>query len=495
MLSVVERGDRVLDVGCGPGTFAIECARRGASVGAVDINPEMLYAGELAAKREKLEGNVNFQQKGATELDFKPASFDVVVFSLSMSELRDVEQRVAVNSAFDLLRPGGKLVVADEVVPEGLARKLWYHLRRTLLLAITFIITRATTRPVREIEEKFRSGGFDIERTEQYERGSLKLVVGARREARPAPEVLSAFRLSAWAEALGEVYSYLTLSFKAVPMRTGLYRVGAPGKDSPVLVTANFLLTFTQLRKHLRGIDCYVLVIDSRGINVWCAAGKGAFSAEEIANSLRATRAGEIVETRKLILPKLAANGVKYRNVRRLTGWDAVFGPVYARDLPEYLHGGCVASEGMKRVRFDLVDRSWVAPPFALFVAFGFLAPLLVLRDLYSPMIPAIALAAGLIFPVAFYILPTSLFFKKGLTLGLIGALAAGAILLTGGAPAKEIVQWTLIIVGITLFVAMDFSGMSPVSNYSRIREEYYVAAPLLGLIIAGYAAVSFFWR
>jgi len=128
-------------------------------------------------------------------------------------------------------------------------------------------------------------------------------------------------------------------------------------------------------------------------------------------------------------------------------------------------------------------------------VTFWFLVPLLIFRHLYSPVIPALALAVGFVFPAAFHLLPTNRFFKKGLVLGLIGAAVAAAFLLATGAPAKEMIQWALIIVGMTVFVAMDFSGMSAVSNYSRIKEEYYVVVPLLGIIIVGYVAVSFLWR
>ncbi len=210
---------------------------------------------------------------------------------------------------------------------------------------------------------------------------------------------------------------------------------------------------------------------------------------------MRATRVGEIVETRTLILPKLSANGVRYRDVKRLAGWEAVFGPVYARDIPEYLNNGMVNSDHMKKVRFDFYERLRVSVPFAFFVALLLVLPLLVFRNLYSPMIPVIALAVGLIFPVAFYALPTDYFFKKGLVLGVVGATGATMLLLHSGAPAKEIVQWALIIVGMTVFIAMDFSGMSPVSNYSRIKKEYYVVVPLLGLIVISYIAVSFLWR
>jgi len=495
ILSFIEEGDRVLDVGCGPGSFALECARKGARVDAVDVNPQMLYTAELAARKEGLEDRIRFQQASATELEYEKGVFDVIVFSLSLSELRDVEQWVAMNSAFEFLKPGGKLIVADEVIPAAFVSKIWYHLRRMLLLAITYLVTRTSTKPVHGMEEKFRTCGFDIIQNKSYEGDSLKLVVGNRQEQKPIPLVLSPNRLSEWAEVLGEIFSYLTLVFKAVPIRTGLYRFGNPSKDSPVFVTANYLLTFTSVKKHFRGLDCYLLVIDTRGINVWCAAGEGNFSAEEIHNSIRATRVGDIVETRRLVLPKLSANGVRHHDVKRLTGWKAVFGPVYAHDIPEYLSNGYVNTDSMKRIDFGMKERLRLAPPFALFVGGLASLPLVIFPNLYSSMIPVIAFAAGIVFPVAFYLLPTDQFFKKALVLGLIGAAAATVFLLFGGAPLKEIIQWGLIIIGLTLFVAMDFSGMSSVSNYTRIKQEFYVVVPLLGLIVISYIVMSLLWR
>jgi 2-polyprenyl-3-methyl-5-hydroxy-6-metoxy-1,4-benzoquinol methylase len=494
MLSFVKPGQRVLDIGCGPGAFAVECARKGATVEAVDINPAMLYAANLAAKQANVESKIQFKQASACSLEAERGAFDVVVFSLSMSELREVEQWVAMNSAFDFLKPGGKLIMADEVVPDALIAKAWYLLRRTLLLAITYLITRTATRPIREMEEKFGECGFEIERVETYESGSLKLVVGSRLERRPFPPLLLPDRLPQWLEMLGIIGSYLSLPFKSVPMRTGLYKIGNPNKNSPALVTANYLLTFTSVRKHLKELDCYLLVIDTRGINVWCAAGEGNFSAQEICNSLSATRAGEVVAHRKLILPKLSANGVRYRDVKRLSGWDAVFGPVYARDIPEYLNASATRSDHMERVRFDFSERLRLSVPFALFVAFWLVLPLVFFRHLYSPMVPLIGLAVGLAFPAAFYILPTGQFFKKALSLGVVGSLAAGLYLLSAGAQARDIVQWSLIIVFLTTFISMDFSGMTPVSNHSRIREEFYVVIPLLAMIVISYIGISLLW-
>jgi len=55
----------------------------------------------------------------------------------------------------------------------------------------------------------------------------------------------------------------------------GLYRIGTPDADSPVLVTANYKLTVDALRRRLTGLDLWILVLDTKGVNVWCAAAKG----------------------------------------------------------------------------------------------------------------------------------------------------------------------------------------------------------------------------
>ena len=70
----------------------------------------------------------------------------------------------------------------------------------------------------------------------------------------------------------------------------GLYAVGNPSADSPVLVSANYKLSFDRLRRELGGLDLWIMVLDTRKINVWCAAGKGTFGTEEIVGRLEANR-------------------------------------------------------------------------------------------------------------------------------------------------------------------------------------------------------------
>ena len=97
----------------------------------------------------------------------------------------------------------------------------------------------------------------------------------------------------------------------------GLYRVGRPGQDSPVLVTANYKLSFDSLRSELRGIDAWLLVLDTQGVNVWCAAGKGSFGTDELIRQIQAVGLSEVVTHRRLIVPQLGATGVAAHEVHR----------------------------------------------------------------------------------------------------------------------------------------------------------------------------------
>ena len=91
--------------------------------------------------------------------------------------------------------------------------------------------------------------------------------------------------------------------------------MGSPSPDSPVLVSANYKLSFDVLRRSLAGIDAWILVLDTKGINVWCAAGKGTFGTEELLRRIAAVRLGEVVSHRRLVLPQLGAPG-SFRTAR-----------------------------------------------------------------------------------------------------------------------------------------------------------------------------------
>lgn len=143
-----------------------------------------------------------------------------------------------------------------------------------------------------------------------------------------------------------------------------LIRVGHPGRDAPVLVTCNYDFTVRRVLRALEGQDAYLLVAPTRGINVWCSAAGGLFTAHQVISILRTTRIGERVDHRRLILPQLSATGVERKLIEERTGWHVVFGPVYARDLPAYLAMNR-KTNAMRQVSFPLLDRLEMAVAWA----------------------------------------------------------------------------------------------------------------------------------
>ena len=114
----------------------------------------------------------------------------------------------------------------------------------------------------------------------------------------------------------------------------GLYRLGNPDKESPVFVSANYTLSFDALRSALKGINSYILVLDTHGVNVWCAAGKRTFGTRELLRRIEAVKLGEVVSHRKLILPQLGASGVAAHEIKKYSNFTVEYGPVRAEEVP-----------------------------------------------------------------------------------------------------------------------------------------------------------------
>jgi ferredoxin len=151
------------------------------------------------------------------------------------------------------------------------------------------------------------------------------------------------------------------------PCKTGLIKIGNPGRDAPVFLTCNFRLTVERVRRALKGMDAYLLVANSKGVNVWCAATGGLFTNHDVVSVLRTSGIEALVDHRRVILPQLAATGIESRVVRRKTGWNVVWGPVYAASIPAFFHGGMKKTASMRTVRFPWTERlemavSWAFP-------------------------------------------------------------------------------------------------------------------------------------
>jgi hypothetical protein len=288
-------------------------------------------------------------------------------------------------------------------------------------------------------------------------------------------------------------------------VKPGLYALGAPLASAPVLVTGNYKLTLDEVRSSLGGTDAWVLVVDTRGINVWCAAGKGTFCAAEVARMVGETRLAEVVEHRRLVLPQLSAAGVAAHEVKEACGFRVTFGPVRAADLPAFLAAGMKADAAMRKVTFDLRDRVVLAPAElnvawdrrALMAYAGILAVSAIGRDGVSlrrglrdgaPVIGAawLALAAGGgLTPVALPWLPGRSFSLKGAVAGGILATAAAA-LGRGLSPAARLALLAGV-PAVSSYAAMNFTGSSPITSPSGVEYEMRRALPLqaAGAVVA----------
>jgi hypothetical protein len=287
----------------------------------------------------------------------------------------------------------------------------------------------------------------------------------------------------------------------------GLYALGSPNPDSPVFVSANYTLSFDALRSALEGVDAYILVLDTQGINVWCAAGKGTFGTDEIVARVSITHLGEVVHHRKLILPQLGASGVAAHEVKQRSGFWVEYGPVRATDLPVYLRTRTATAE-MRRVEFPLRDRLVLIPVDLIRLLLPMIGAAIILYLVGGWLLSLAAVAAILsgvvLFPILLPWLPTHNFSSKGFFLGGLVALpfALSSFLVHGWTWWQQVGQalgLLLLMPAVTAFIALNFTGSSTFTSRTGVRREMYHYIPAMawtfgiGIILTiGFAALAF---
>jgi len=271
----------------------------------------------------------------------------------------------------------------------------------------------------------------------------------------------------------------------------GLYRLGNPTTESPVFASANYTLSFDALRSALAGYDSYILVLDTKGINVWCAAGKGTFGTDELASRIENTGLTGIVTHRKIIVPQLGAPGISAHDVQHRSGFKVEYGPVRARDLPEYLRTG-KATPDMRRVQFPIRDRIVLAPVELVHVA---LPAIVIAAGLWFLAGPVAALAtisaviAGtVLFPVLLPFIPTKDFSTKGLLLGGVVAIPfavafASDTALPGWATLIAAITPLLIIPAVTAYLALNFTGSTTFTSRTGVKKEIFRYVPVMAFM------------
>jgi NAD-dependent dihydropyrimidine dehydrogenase PreA subunit len=292
----------------------------------------------------------------------------------------------------------------------------------------------------------------------------------------------------AWVEVLQTLLRMLPF-----PTRTGLRVLGHPDRSSPVFLTGNFGLTVERVKRALAGIDAYLLVANSRGVNVWCAATGGLFTDHDVVSVLKTSGIDERVDHRHVILPQLAATGIEGKAIRDKTGWKVVWGPVEAEAIPGFLERGMKATRPMRTARFPWRRRlemaiAWAFPISLLACALAFFWPAGVLPVV--ALVWAVALVLFLGFPlyegrlrpraprVGFVFFD---FGQAGVLLLLWGAFVAalfGYAMWGAAEPLGFTVRWGLASAVVLLILGLDLTGSTPVYK-SGLHDDRLLAIEL----------------
>jgi hypothetical protein len=284
----------------------------------------------------------------------------------------------------------------------------------------------------------------------------------------------------------------------------GLYAAGNPDKESNVFVTANYKLSFDALRKNLTGENGWILVLDTKGVNVWCAAGKGTFGTKELVCRIRLVSLEKIVNHRRLILPQLGATGVSAHKVKEETGFNVHYGPIRASDIKRFLKNGYRADEEMRTITFGFKDRIKLIPNDFMYGKYFLLGAFAVLylisglsyngisyKDFSEEGGPAIlnvflAYISGNVFtPMFLPYLPGRYFSLKGFFSGSLVFLILLFFKIEGN--IFEILSWFFIITAISSFMAMNFTGSSTYTSLSGVKKEMKISVPFqIGFALTG---------
>lgn len=286
------------------------------------------------------------------------------------------------------------------------------------------------------------------------------------------------------------------MNYKVEP---GLYSVGKPDSDSPVFVSANYKLSFDMLRKELKGINAWILTLDTKGVNVWCAAGKGTFGTQELLNRIAVVQLSKVVSHKTIILPQLGAPGVSAHIITKFTGFKVIYGPVKAKDIKEFLNLGMKATPEMRAVNFNAYDRMVLTPVDLVstykvsLMVFGILFLLNLLGVGPFGFIDFYAYAGAIIVgcvitPILLPWIPGRAFAWKGWLLGLLWAFLVNGLNGWPTTPQYSLMRalgYLLILPPVSAYYAMNFTGSSTFTSFSGVLKEMRIAIPAIIISIS----------
>jgi hypothetical protein len=296
---------------------------------------------------------------------------------------------------------------------------------------------------------------------------------------------------------LGALKVRMSFGRNSYSVKPGLYAFQKPDQESDVFVTANYKLSFDILRKELAGLNAWILVLDTKGINVWCAAGKGTFGTNELIRQIKNADLEKVINHKRLIVPQLGAPGINAQQVKSVTGFAVKFGPVRASDIKEYIGSRYKKTEQMSTVTFNAIDRLKIVPvevmvslrKFVLIAVTFFIISGLSSKGYSIDNSLTIGLkAVGILFiaylggsaitPFLLPWVPFRSFSAKGL---IVGTLLLGTILIVFPFNSNMSLSISLFFIGIAIssFLAMNFTGASTYTSLSGVKKEMRLFVPI----------------
>ena len=503
----IRAGDCVLEIGCGTGELALFMAQKGAVVEALDVSSDMLEEAQKRIWSHKLENRVNFHLLDGTQAgeSFEPGSFDVIVATLVFSELSSEKQKQTLDVCSRLLKPQGRLLIADEIIPENRLARFQYRLIHYPLSVFTWLLTRTTTNPLCGFPENIRQAGFQTRIVKAHLSGSLVLYEAFVEEESTSTLAEIPVELSGQLSSRHTFRTMLldlwSLFFRMIPpypkVRPGVYSVGIPRKDSPVLVTGNFALTVQRLVRAIDGqLDAWILVVDSAGINVWCAAGGRFLTAEKVISAIQSSQLEYFVNHHALILPQLCANGVDGWKIRKETGWGVHWGPVRAVEIPAYFRHARKKSDEMRWVDFPLRDRLEMVSVTLGFYGLLILIPVWIFwRNFFGPL--AISLIGLSFFYAVFQPwLPGKDGLYKSIPLAFITLVGLFTYSWFWGSLTNiQIFNWSIGLIGLSVFTAAEMQGMSPRMRGEQANWGWELLIAVILLLVYWLTPLALGWR
>ncbi|MFX0182317.1 MAG: methyltransferase domain-containing protein [Candidatus Hodarchaeota archaeon] len=506
IIEKIDKKGRILEIGCGTGQLAIQLAKKDLDVVAVDISSDMITFAMGNAKKNGVE--INFIEGDFTSFKtfqeiVELGPFDFIVSTFVLSEFTPLKQQLFIKQTNQLLKETGTLFISADTFPSSLLKRIGSSVKRFINSQISIYRNIPLTNPVKDFE-KLLSNFFSYELL--FEKSAIKFFQ-CKLEKHHKYEVKSQAELKSILgrfKRLKVAWCILNGIFTRRQIQPGLYRIGTPTKKSPLLITGNYYWTVHSVFNSLikQQINGYLLVIDSKGINIWCAAGGGHFTHSQVIDALRLFDAHLVVDHKNLILPQLSATGVDHKELKKF-GWKPEFGPVYIEDLNYYIRNNSKQIP-QATVRFDFPYRTVLGIQHTFFLIIVFFLPMGLITGLFAFLrvaggvfwfnvilqLALVGCGISMLFAWGFPLFNfTSSYFKKGLIFGIINAIITFLYLAFQNMKfhAGTVAFWIILVLLVTIAITLDFAGSTPYTNHLDVESDlvlFSLPAIILSLVV-----------